>query len=66
LRSRRDQHHAAADRAFRAAIEPRLALVTTNLIIAETYRLTLFRAASVVIANVKNIKQISVRIVGSS
>jgi predicted nucleic acid-binding protein len=44
LRSRRDQYHAAADRAFRAAIERRLPLVTTNLIIAETYRLTLFRA----------------------
>ena len=44
LRSRRDQHHAAADRAFRAAIEQRIALVTTNLIIAEIHRLTLFRA----------------------
>ena len=44
LRSRRDQHHAAADRAFRAAIERRLPLVTTNLIIAEIHRLTLFRA----------------------
>ena len=44
LRSRRDQHHAAADRAFRAAIEQRIPLVTTNLIIAEIYRLTLFRA----------------------
>jgi uncharacterized protein len=44
LRSRRDQHHAQADAAFRAAIERRIALVTTNLIVAETYRLTLFRA----------------------
>jgi predicted nucleic acid-binding protein len=44
LRSRRDQHHAAADRAFRAAIERGVPLVTTNLIIAEIYRLTLFRA----------------------
>ena len=44
LRSRRDQHHAAADRAFRAAIERRIPLVTTNLIVAEIYRLTLFRA----------------------
>ena len=44
MRSRRDQHHAAADLAFRAAIERRIPLVTTNLIIAETHRLTLFRA----------------------
>ncbi|HUQ51915.1 MAG TPA: PIN domain-containing protein [Gammaproteobacteria bacterium] len=44
LRSRRDQHHAAADRAFRTAIEQRIPLVTTNLILAETHRLTLFRA----------------------
>jgi predicted nucleic acid-binding protein len=44
LRSQRDQHHAAADRAFRAAIEQHIALVTTNLVIAEIHRLTLFRA----------------------
>jgi predicted nucleic acid-binding protein len=44
LRSRRDQHHAEADRLFREAIQRRLPLVTTNLIIAETHRLTLFRA----------------------
>lgn len=44
LRSRRDQHHAEADRAFRAAVEKRIPLVTTNLVIAEVYRLTLFRA----------------------
>lgn len=44
LRSRRDQHHAAADRAFRAAIEQRIPLVTSNLVIAEIHRLTLFRA----------------------
>jgi len=44
LRSRRDQHHAAADRAFRAAIEQRIPLVTTNLVVAEIHRLTLFRA----------------------
>ena len=44
LRSRRDQHHSAADGAFRTAIERRIPLVTTNLIIAEIYRLTLFRA----------------------
>jgi predicted nucleic acid-binding protein len=44
LRSRRDQHHAAADRAFRAAVERRIPLVTTNLVLAEVHRLTLFRA----------------------
>jgi predicted nucleic acid-binding protein len=44
LRSRRDQHHAAADRAFRAAVERRIPLVTTNLVLAEIHRLTLFRA----------------------
>ena len=44
LRSRRDQHHVAADRAFRAAIEHRIHLVTTNLVLAEIHRLTLFRA----------------------
>jgi predicted nucleic acid-binding protein len=44
LRSQRDQYHAAADRAFRAAIERRLPLVTTNLVLAEIHRLTLFRA----------------------
>jgi predicted nucleic acid-binding protein len=44
LRSRRDQHHSAADRAFRAAIARRIALVTTNLVLAEIHRLTLFRA----------------------
>jgi predicted nucleic acid-binding protein len=43
LRSRRDQHHAEADRLFRDAIRRRIPLVTTNLIIAETHRLTLFR-----------------------
>ena len=44
LRSRRDQHHTEADRLFREAIRQRLPLVTTNLIIAEIHRLTLFRA----------------------
>jgi predicted nucleic acid-binding protein len=33
-----------ADRAFRVAVERRIPLVTTNLIIAEVFRLTLFRA----------------------
>ena len=44
LRSRRDQHHADADRLFRVAVERRVPLVTTNLVLAEAHRLTLFRA----------------------
>lgn len=44
LRSRRDQHHAEADRLFREALARRIPLLTTNLVIAETHRLTLFRA----------------------
>lgn len=44
LRSSRDQHHAEADLLFREAIRRRIPLVTTNLIIAEIHRLTLFRA----------------------
>lgn len=43
LRNRRDQYHALADRLFRTAIRDRRLLVTTNLVIAESYRLTLFR-----------------------
>lgn len=44
LRSRRDQHHAEADRLFRDALERRIRLLTTNLVLAEVHRLTLFRA----------------------
>lgn len=44
LRSRRDQHHSEADRLFREAVSGRIPLLTTNLVIAETHRLTLFRA----------------------
>src|SRR6266536_5384629 len=44
LRSRRDQHHTEADAFFREAIRRRIRLFTTNLVIAETHRLTLFRA----------------------
>ena len=40
----RDRYHAAADRAFRAAIERQIPLVATNLVLAELHRLTLFRA----------------------
>jgi len=44
LRSRRDQHHAEADRLLREALSRRIPLLTSNLVIAETHRLTLFRA----------------------
>ena len=44
LRSQRDQHHADADRLFREALVRRIPLLTTNLVVAETHRLTLFRA----------------------
>jgi uncharacterized protein len=43
LRSRRDQHHAEADRLLRLAVSRRIPLLTTNLVIAEVHRLTLFR-----------------------
>src|SRR5262249_61411007 len=44
LRSRRDQYHAEADRLFREALQFRIPLVTTHLVIAEAHRLTLFPA----------------------
>lgn len=44
LRSRRDQHHAEADRLFREALRRRIPLATTDLVLAEVHRLTLFRA----------------------
>lgn len=44
LRSRRDQHHAEADHLFREALATGIPLLTTNLVIAEIHRLTLFRA----------------------
>ena len=44
LRSRRDQHHAEADRLFREAIALGILLVSTSLVLAEVHRLTLFRA----------------------
>jgi len=44
LRSRRDQHHADADRLFQAAIVAGIPLLTTNLVLAEVHRLTLHRA----------------------
>ena len=44
LRSLRDQHHVQADQLFRAALARRIPLLTTSLVVAETHRLTLFRA----------------------
>jgi uncharacterized protein len=44
LRSRRDQYHAEADRLFHEAVRLRITLITTNLVLAEVHRLTLFRA----------------------
>ena len=41
--SRRDQHHAKAAALFRHAVEERMPLVTTNLIIAEVHRQLLHR-----------------------
>jgi len=46
LLSRRDQHHAEAERLFREAVTRRLPLLTTNLILAEVHRLILFRFGS--------------------
>lgn len=46
LRSRRDQHHAEADRLFREALRRRVRLITTSLVLAEVHRLTLFRVGS--------------------
>jgi predicted nucleic acid-binding protein len=46
LRSLRDQHHAEADHLFRVALARHIPLITTNLIVAETHRLTLFRAGA--------------------
>jgi predicted nucleic acid-binding protein len=44
LRSQRDQHHEEADRLFHEAVTRRIVLFTTNLVLAEVHRLTLFRA----------------------
>jgi uncharacterized protein len=46
LRSRRDQPHAEADRLFREALRRRIPLATTDLVLAELHRLTLFRAGA--------------------
>ncbi len=44
--SRRDQHHAEADRLLRSAIVSNKRLITSDLILAEVHRLLLFRAGS--------------------
>lgn len=44
LVSAADQHHAAADRMFRTAVERHIPLLTTNLVVAEVHRFILFRA----------------------
>lgn len=44
LFSARDQHHAEADRLFRAAAARQTRLSTTVLVLAEVHRLLLFRA----------------------
>jgi predicted nucleic acid-binding protein len=46
LFSGRDQHHIEADRAFRTALARGVALLTTNLVVAELHRLLLFRAGT--------------------
>ena len=42
--SARDRLHAEADRLMRVAVEKRLPLLTSNLVVAEVHRLLLFRA----------------------
>jgi len=44
LFSRRDGLHREADRLFRKAVTLRIALITSNLVVAELHRLLLFRA----------------------
>lgn len=43
LLSQRDDHHGEAERSFREAVRRQSALLTTNLVLAEVHRLTLFR-----------------------
>jgi predicted nucleic acid-binding protein len=50
LFSRRDQHHAEADRKFREAVASKTPLLTTNLVIAEIHRLLLRRAGGLAAA----------------
>lgn len=42
--SARDNHHAEADALFRLAVEKRVRLITTSLVLAELHRLLLHRA----------------------
>ncbi len=51
LGSPRDQHHGEAVASFRAAVERGVALLTTNLVVAETHRLLLFRLGAAAAAH---------------
>jgi predicted nucleic acid-binding protein len=44
--SARDQNHADAERLFREAIDRKVRLITTNLVLAEIHRLILHRAGA--------------------
>ena len=44
--SARDQNHAEAERLFREAIGQKVALITTNLVLAEVHRLILHRVGA--------------------
>ncbi len=46
LFSSRDQHHAQAERQIRTAIDHRIPLFTSNLVLAEVHRLLLYRAGT--------------------
>lgn len=46
LFSSRDQHHAEAEQHFRTAVDHRIALFTSNLVLAEVHRLLLYRAGA--------------------
>ncbi len=46
LFSRRDQHHHQADHLFRMTVASKRPLITSNLVLAEIYRLLLYRAGS--------------------
>ena len=58
LLSARDQHHAEADALFRRAVEDRVPLITTNLVLAEVHRFILFRvgirAATAALARIES------------
>jgi predicted nucleic acid-binding protein len=69
LRNRRDQHHAEADQLFRETLRRRIRLVTTNLVLAEVHRLTLFRiggeAAARVLDRIDESSSVTVHFAGA-